>query len=48
MGYIAAMYAIDGSAARKRYSGEAVDYRIVRKENMYDKDNQELLFPFVN
>ena len=48
MGYLAAMYAIDESYAKKKYSDTTVDHRIVRKENMYDKENQRLLFPFVN
>ncbi len=48
MGYLAAMYALDGKNAGRRYTGEEIDYRIVRKENMYDEDNQTLLFPFVN
>ena len=48
MGYLAAMYALDGSNAKKIYSDKPVDHRIVRKENMYDKENQRLLFPFVN
>lgn len=48
MGYLAAMYALDRSDARKKYSGKEIGYRIVRKENMYDEDNQTLLFPFVN
>lgn len=48
MGYLAAMYALDGSDAKKKYSGREIEYRIVRKENMYDEDNQTLLFPFVN
>ena len=48
MGYLAAMYAVDRSDARRRYSDYTIEHRIVRKENMYDKDNQTLLFPFVN
>ncbi len=48
MGYIAAMYAVDRSDARKKYTDYAIDHRIVRKENIYDEDNQTLLFPFVN
>ena len=48
MGYLAAMYALDRSDAKKKYSGKEIEYRIVRKENMYDEDNQKLLFPFVN
>lgn len=47
MGYLAAMNALDVPEAAK-YSKKAIDYRIVRKENMYDEDNQTLLFPFVN
>ena len=48
IGYLAAMYALDRSYAQKKYSDKEIEYRIVRKENMYDKDNQTLLFPFVN
>ncbi|MBQ8007188.1 MAG: substrate-binding domain-containing protein [Lachnospiraceae bacterium] len=48
MGYLAAMYALDKKNAGRKYSGEEIDYKIVRKENMYDEDNQTLLFPFVN
>ena len=48
MGYLAAMYVVDRSDARRKYSDYVIDHRIVRKENMYDKDNQTLLFPFVN
>ena len=48
MGYLAAMYALDKKNAGRKYTGEEIDYRIVRKENMYDEDNQTLLFPFVN
>lgn len=47
-GYLAAMYATDFKTAGKMYSGESVDYKIVRKENMHDEDTQTLLFPFVN
>ena len=48
MGYLAAMYVFDRSYAGRKYSGEEIEYRLVRKENMYDEDNQRLLFPFVN
>ena len=48
MGYLAAMYALDRSYSQKRYQDEVIDHRIVRKENMYDEDNQTLLFPFVD
>ncbi|MCR5301280.1 MAG: substrate-binding domain-containing protein [Lachnospiraceae bacterium] len=48
MGYLAAKYALDRKDAQKMYSGKEIEYRIVKKENMYDEDNQTLLFPFVN
>ncbi|MCR5358010.1 MAG: substrate-binding domain-containing protein [Lachnospiraceae bacterium] len=48
MGYLAAMYVLDRSKARNTYAGKEIEYRIVRKEDMYDADNQTLLFPFVN
>ncbi len=48
MGYLAAMYVLDRPYSEKRYPDEAIDHRIVRKENMYDEDNQTLLFPFVD
>ena len=48
MGYLAAMNALDRSYAERKYSGKKPEYRIVRKENMYDEDNQTLLFPFIN
>ncbi len=47
MGYLAALYALDHSKA-KDYSDKEIDFKIVRKEDMYDEDNQELLFPSVN
>ena len=48
MGYLAAMNALDRPYAKKKYTGKETEYKIVRKENMYDEDNQTLLFPFVN
>ncbi len=48
MGYLAAVYALDRPYFQKRYQDEVIDHRIVRKENMYDEDNQTLLFPFVD
>lgn len=48
MGYLAAMYALDRTEARRHYSGKEIEHKLVRKEDMYDKDNQTLLFPFVN
>lgn len=47
MGYLAAVNVLDEAEAKK-YGNKKIEYRIVRKENMYDKDNQKLLFPFVN
>ena len=48
MGYLAAENVLDRSYAKKAYSDKEIEYRIIRKENMYDEDNQTLLFPFVN
>ena len=48
MGYLAAFYATDEAGAKKLYPDRKIDYKIIRKETMYDKDNQALLFPFVN
>ena len=48
MGYLAAENVLDRSFAKKMYSDKEIEYRIIRKENMYDEDNQTLLFPFVN
>ena len=48
MGYLAAENVLDRSHAKKAYSDKEIEYRIIRKENMYDEDNQTLLFPFVN
>ena len=48
MGYLAAMYALDPVYASGRYSHKKIEYRMVRKENMYDEENQTLLFPFVD
>lgn len=48
MGYLAAIYALDSTEAWRKYRHTGVEYRLVRKENMYDEDNQTLLFPFVN
>ncbi len=48
MGYLAAMNALDRAHAIIRYSNKEIEYRTVRKENMYDEENQTLLFPFVD
>ena len=48
MGYLAAMNALDRSHAIMKYTGKEIEYRMVRKENMYDEENQTLLFPFVD
>ena len=47
IGYIGAKYAIDEKSAAKTYGNEDIQYRVVDKDNMYDYDNQTLLFPFV-
>lgn len=48
MGYLAAMNALDPGYAAVKYSNKDIEYRLVKKENMYDEDNQTLLFPFVD
>lgn len=48
MGYLAAMYALDPDYAKGRYSHNRIEFRSVRKENMYSEENQTLLFPFVD
>ena len=48
MGYLAAMNALDPSDAGAKYPSGKIEYRMVKKENMYDEENQTLLFPFVN
>ncbi|MBR4719411.1 MAG: substrate-binding domain-containing protein [Lachnospiraceae bacterium] len=48
MGYLAAMNVLDGTNVLKKYRNTGIEYRLVTKENMYDEDNQALLFPFVN
>ncbi len=48
MGYLSAMYALDKTNAIRKYARKKIEYRMVRKENMYDKENQTLLFPFVD
>lgn len=48
MGYLAAMYALDPNNAKGRYSHNHIEYRMVRKEDMYSEENQTLLFPFVD
>ena len=47
IGYIGVKYALDEKRAKKQYGNEDVQYRVVNKDNMYDYDNQTLLFPFV-
>ncbi len=47
MGYLAALNALDRNEANRKYAKKRIDHRIVRKENMYDENNQKLLFPFV-
>jgi ribose transport system substrate-binding protein len=48
MGYLAAMHVLDSTYAKGKYGHRKIEYRMVRKENMYDKENQTLLFPFVD
>ena len=48
MGYLAAVNALDRSYAMKKYLNKKIEYRMVKKENMYDEENQTLIFPFVD
>ncbi len=48
MGFLAAINALDRSYAVKKYHNKKIEYRMVKKENMYDEDNQTLIFPFVD
>lgn len=47
IGYIGAKYALDEKNARKKYSREDILFRVIDKDEMYEYDNQTLLFPFV-
>lgn len=47
IGYIGAKYALDSKNAKRKYSKEDILFRVIDKEEMYDYDNQTLLFPFV-
>ena len=47
IGYIGTKYAIDSKSAKKEYSDDSIFYKAVSKDDMYDYDNQKLLFPFV-
>lgn len=47
IGYIGTMVAIDEKGAGKKYKNYEIPYRVVKKDDMYDYDNQKLLFPFV-
>lgn len=47
IGYIGAQYVVHGADKPRKFKSEDIMYRVVKKENMYEKDNQALLFPFV-
>ena len=47
IGYIGAKYVLDRRNAQKKYSKENILFRVIDKDEMYDYDNQTLLFPFV-
>lgn len=47
IGYIGASYALDKSKAKRKYGKEGITYRVVDDDNMYNYENQTLLFPFV-
>ena len=46
--FMPVQYALDSNYASRLFSRKEIEYRMVRKENMYDKENQTLLFPFVD
>ena len=48
MGFLAAINALDRQYAIKKYYNKKIEYRMVKKENMYDEENQKLVFPFVD
>lgn len=47
IGYIGAKYALNPQIAEKKYANEDILFRVIDKDEMYDYDNQTLLFPFV-
>lgn len=47
IGYIGVKYALDERKAKRQYGNDDIKYRVISKDNMYEYDNQTLLFPFV-
>ena len=47
IGYVGAYSILDKKTFNKRFNKDVIESNIVDKENMYDYDNQKLLFPFV-
>jgi len=47
IGYIAASYGLNAGYARNGYGMNNVTYHIVDRDNMYEKENQKFIFPFV-
>ena len=45
MGYMGAQYVLDSKKAAVEYRDTDVQYCVISKENMYDKDVQKLIFP---
>lgn len=45
MGYIAAQYLL--GEEKGTFDTDSILYRVIHKDNMYEKDNQKLIFPFV-
>lgn len=47
IGYVGAKYLLDRKEAKKLYENKEIKYQIISKDNMYDKDIQTFIFPFV-
>ena len=47
IGYIGAQMILNEKDALKKYSADDIKYRVVNHDNMYEEENQTLLFPFV-
>lgn len=47
MGFAGAQYILDKGKTLRQYEDETIKYKVVEKDDMYDFENQKLLFPFV-
>ena len=46
MGYLAAKQAADAVRTRASQEAPGIEYRVITKETMYERENEQLLFPF--